>query len=119
MNKYIKQGLEKTKVAVIPPYDDNTTNLLIVKGQRVQKEIFAPYSCYKVHISESLVKPCDWYNTIHNNWNEGIAPDDTFLNIEVQQVMGKMVKVKSSGVNSHSFWEGWLPKGNIDIIEEL
>lgn len=29
MNKFIKAQLEKCKVAIIPEYDDNTTNMVI------------------------------------------------------------------------------------------
>ena len=47
------------------------------------------------------------------------------MNICVVQVMGKMVKVEgvgfdiNLGVTLPCYWIGWLPMGNVKIMEEI
>ena len=40
------------------------------------------------------------------------------MKIKVDQIMGKMIKVKAVGINDNKPWVGWLPRKSINIIEE-
>ena len=41
------------------------------------------------------------------------------MDIQVDQIIGKMIKVIATGHNDKKPWSGWLPKKSIHIIEEL
>lgn len=122
MNKWIKKELEKCKIAKIPEFDDNTTHLVIPKNVKPDKNIIAGQLYlgqeYIIQVEDYIIHPYSGF-TLHDNWNNGIVPTDKQMHIKVDQIMGKMIKIQSIGINDKSIWNGWLPIKSIHILEEL
>lgn len=118
MNKLIEQELNKCAVAIIPKYN-NELVLNIPKGTKSVTEIqFELHRFYQIELENILLNPPDNF-IFHIQWNNNILPTDKVMNVEVTEIMGKMIKVNGSGVTSFSVWNGWLPKDLVRIISLL
>ena len=122
MNKYIKRELEKCKVAQIPEFDESTTQLLISRTGKgiitqVTGELYQGQK-YLIQVENYIVNPFPGFD-LHDNWNNGIIPTDKQMEIKVDQIMGKMIKVSAIGYSDRKPWNGWLPRKSIHIIKEL
>lgn len=119
MYKIIEEQLKKCKVAEIPSYDDNTTEIIILKsnGTKIKDDLLLDHY-YKIEVEDYIIKPYDGFN-LASNWNGGIIPKDKIMNCEIVQIMGKMVKVNAVGSDNNNFWSGWLPRKSFKVIEEL
>lgn len=119
MNKIIKEQLHKCRIANIPSFDDNTTNLIITKlNANTQQLDWQEQHCYEITIENYIIyEPPNF--TLSSNWNNGTKPDDTQLNVFVKKIMGKMINVDACGVNTKTSWSGWLPKGGCKLIKEI
>lgn len=119
MYKIIEEQLKKCKVAEIPSYGDNTTEIIIPKNNEAQvKNDLLLDHYYKIEVEDYIIKPYEGF-TLHDNWNYGIIPKDKIMNCEIVQIMGKMVKVNAVGSDSDNSWSGWLPRKSFKVIEEL
>ena len=47
--------------------------------------------------------------SLAENWNCGTVPPEEILEIEIIQVLGKMIKVNAVGKCTRIEWQGWLP----------
>ncbi|MBQ6632026.1 MAG: hypothetical protein IJH55_07995 [Romboutsia sp.] len=54
--------------------------------------------------------------SLSENWNGGTVPPEEVLDIEILQIMGKMIKIKAIGKCTNISWEGWLPQKSFKII---
>ena len=121
MNLVVEEQLSKVKIANLPPYDENTTHLIIPKKDGLSQFEFVVGAMYIVQLEDYIVKPNKGFN-LHDNWNNGIPPSSNVLKIQVLQIMGKMIQVSSVGfdvtnnIELGDTWEGWLPKKSIKII---
>lgn len=124
MNKIIKGQLEKCKVANIPDFDDNTTEMLITKGSTLRVTPYQVDKCFIVEFADYILNPPPNF-TLAENWNRGTKPSHKFYKAEIQQVMGKMVKVMGCGYDPTTntdyidIWEGWVPQEGITLHNEL
>ena len=121
MNKKIKEQLDKCNV-ILPFYDNNTLELLIPKGSSFKQLLLFSDELeigkeYIIRVERYITNPPEGFD-LHINWNSGSIPTDSLMNIKVDQIMGKMVKVSAIGINDNKFWSGWLPKKSINIVEE-
>lgn len=121
MNIKIKEQLDKCNV-ILPFYNENTLELLIPKGSSFkQLSLFSNDlevgKEYKIKVERYIVNPPEGFD-LHINWNSGLVPTDEYMKIKVDQIMGKMIKVKAVGINDNKPWAGWLPRKSINIIEE-
>lgn len=119
MDKIIKEQLNKCKVANIPFFDDNTTEIIIQRGDNaIIKDDLILNHYYKIEVEDYIIKPYDGFN-LASNWNNGVVPKDKVMNCEITQIMGKMIRVEAVGVNTNNSWSGWLPRKSIHILEEI
>ena len=124
MNKVVEEQLKKVKVAQLPSYDETTLRIKIPKVSSIINSDLNEGQCYLIQVEDYIVKPFDGFS-LHDNWNNGIAPKHKFLKVEVVKTMGKMIKVNSVGydfmnkVDTMDLWEGWLPRKAIKILEVL
>lgn len=119
MNKLIEKELNNCKIANLPAFNENTTNLTISKGIRNISDVkFEKGRYYRIQLADYLIHPND--NLIlHTQWNKGIIPKDKIMNVQILEVMGnKMIKILGTG-SSNSMWEGWLPVDSVDILNIL
>lgn len=124
INQIIKERLKCCKVADIPPYDDNTTTLIIDKAEIITDSSINVGSCYLIELEDYLIKPFENFD-LHTNWNKGIIPKDKYMKCEVNQIMGKMIKIVGIGFDAKTntdlltSWEGWLPKKSVKFLKKL
>jgi len=117
MNSIIKRQLRKVKEAIVPPFDDDTTSLIISRNIPSLENI--KQNCYyQISIEPYIINEPENF-TLSSNWNKGTKPTDTYMNVEILTIMGKMIKVNGVGVNDGKLWEGWLPRGAFKVLKEL
>lgn len=114
MNKFIKEQLNKCKIAIIPKFDENTTQLKIQRQGKIDQDLKVGYS-YIIELEDYIVNPYPGFN-LHDNWNNGIVPTDRQMKICVEQEMGKMVKIYGTGMNDGQYWSGWVPKKSLKVV---
>ncbi len=119
MNKFIKQQLDKVKKCILPSYDEDTLQIVIPKQEIVNNNLdLIVGHFYRVKLADYIInEPSNF--TLSTNWNHGLKPKEPNLNIEVQKIVGKMIYVNSTTVQSGDMWEGWLPFKSITILEEI
>ena len=124
MNSIIKQQLKKCRVADIPEFDDNTTEILI---QKQSGNVVSPYQvhkCYLVELANWVTNPSPDFN-LAANWNKGSVPKHSFYYAEISQVMGKMIRITGCAYDPVTqstltdLWEGWVPQKGLKLIKEL
>lgn len=120
MNSIIYDQLKKCKIAKIPEFDDNTTEITISKNsvKNIISNDLILNHYYKIEVEDYIIKPYTGF-TLHDNWNNGIIPKDKVMNCEIIQIMGKMVKVEAVGVDTNNQWSGWLPRKSFRVLEEI
>jgi len=118
MNPLVKEQLEKVHITM-PSYDESSTEIVIPKNSGLPQVDFQLNHYYTIKVDDSLINKGPWYDTIHNNWNNGRAPLYNVLNVEVCQFVGKMLKVEATAPGTTYTWSGWLPRNNCKIIEEI
>lgn len=115
MNKFIKEQLNKCKIANIPNFNDNTVELIIQKQYNNKKLEFELGYEYDISVEDYIIHPYPGF-TLHDNWNKGIVPTDNKMHILVIKDLGKMMCVQAIGMNDNKAWGGWLPKKSCKII---
>ena len=110
MSKALFNELKKIE-DIVPEYDETSTEILIPKTDSMLKGAY-----YLIEVEEYIIHPYEGFD-LHDNWNNGIVPTDKQMNIEVIDIMGKMIKVFANGLNDKKVWEGWLPRKSIHILE--
>ena len=124
MNKIVKEQLLKCKVANIPDFDDNTTEISIKKGSTLSVTPYQVDKCFVVELADYIINPPSTF-ALADNWNRGSKPTHKYYKAEIQQVMGKMVKIMGCGYNPETdedyldVWEGWVPQEGITLKSEL
>lgn len=123
MNQYIKQQLNLVKIADLPSWNDNTTELIIPK--KSPTEIVAQEGhYYLIEVEDYILNPPEGF-TLHINWNNGEIPKHKFMKCMCVKVMGKMIKILGVGFDYESKtdldenWDGWLPLKSIKILREI
>lgn len=117
MNKFIKQQLNKCRIP-IPDFDDTTTHLIISRNDELKKlEELQTGSYYEIEIADYVVNEPPTF-TLSSNWNAGTKPPEHSMNVEIVQMLGKMVKVSGAGVNTNINWAGFLPKKSIKVVKK-
>ena len=123
MNSYIVKQLKQCQVAVIPPFDENTSRLLI-KKKDVQGISPARGKCFIVELTDAAFNSPD-IQTFHINWNKGRAPQDKYMKCEVEEIVANMIRINGVGyvpatkTDLMSTWEGWLPLNSIRFLEVI
>ena len=124
MNQFVKEQLQKCKVANLPPYSDDTLSMVIPRVTAPHNAPLVKDHCYLLQLEPYILNPPEGFS-LHDNWNKGVKPVCEFVKAEVCEVMGKMVKINSVGfdyktqTDTCDMWEGWLPIKSIKIVSEL
>ena len=120
MNPLIEIELKNTKVAKIPSYEPTVEKILIQKGSRDVENIkFEVGKYYQVSLNNRLLDSNDSFVIFHSQWNKGNFPKENIMNVEILEVMGTAIKIHGVGLNSKTFWDGWLPIDEVKIINLL
>ena len=124
MNSIIKQQLKKCRVADIPEFNDDTTQIMIPKQDGAVVSPYQVHKCYLVEIADWIIHPSPDFN-LASNWNKGSIPSHSFYCVEISQVMGKMVRITGCAYDpatkstTSELWEGWVPQKGLKLIKEL
>ena len=89
MNELIKQQLLKCKIAQLPEFNDNTTEILIKKSTNI---IPHENEYYLISLDDNLI---DQSNTtpLTLNWNNGSIPKYKYYKIDLIKIMAQMIKI--------------------------
>ena len=124
MNPIIKNELNKVKSVVLPDWDEDTTYMIIPRKTGPMQIGLIENKCYLIRVEDYIIHPFEGF-TLHDNWNNGIAPTHHCMKCEIIRKMGKMVKINGVGydfknkVDTNDLWVGWLPEKSIKVLEEL
>ena len=124
MNPIVKQQLEKCRVANIPPFDDDTKEIVINKGNKFIASEYQVHKCYFVELEDYIINPPPDF-TLAVNWNKGTVPPSKYMKVEIAQVMGKMIRIIGTGydminhVDMNVIWEGWVPGTSMKLLQKL
>ena len=126
MNKYIKEQLLKCKIAQIPDFNDNTTELIInCVDSVVHNNIDLEYDHnYIIELERYITNPPDTF-TLADNWNKGVIPTSKYLYCSPKQINGKMIQFDAVGYDidnkiylSDRYIDLWLPRKGFKIISK-
>lgn len=112
MNKIIKEQLGKVKFAKLPPYNDDSKILIILRQSTPLKtsDKEPQVNGYgTIEVEDYILHPYDGF-TLHTNWNKGIIPKDKVMKVKFIETIGKMYHVESDT------WEGWLPRKSFKVL---
>ena len=121
MNKVIKEQLDKVKFANLPPYDDDTTEMVINKKVFISSDDVKVDSTYIIEIESYVLFPNENF-TLSTNWNHNTVPPSPVMNVSIVKKMGKMTYVKGFAYdvklkkNQPLAWEGWLPNKSFKVV---
>lgn len=123
MKDIILNQFKKVKKAVLPENYEDLLEIEIKKSTAISSEDIRIGKYYLVKFEDYIVKPFDGF-TLHANWNNNIPPKDIYMNCEILDIMGKMVKLHGSGMTADNkdtgnIWTGWVPKKSMQILKEL
>lgn len=124
MNPLIRKELLNCRVANIPEFDENTTEILIQKGTNLRASEYQLHKCYLVELEDYILNPPPDF-TLSVNWNKGTVPPSKFMKCEIAQVMGKMIRIIGCGydistnTDMNKVWEGWVPQKGMKLIQQL
>lgn len=111
MNQFIKRELDKCSVAKVEQI--SPTEFIIKRDNREFPTDIEQGHTYFIEVEDYIIHPFDGF-TLHENWNNGIAPTSRNMQIEVDKIVGKMVHVKAVGEDNLN-WDGWLPRKSMTI----
>ena len=81
-------------------------------------------NCYIIKLSDNLLTP-PANSPLVINWNNGSIPNEKYYKVDVSKIMNNMVKITGMGYNIgekstfNSYWVGWLPIDELEIMEKL
>lgn len=106
MNKFVKRELEKVS-DLLPAWDETTTHL-VIENENVAPMLYNVGDKFTIRVENYIInQPVNF--SLAENWNGGTVPPEEILDVEIVQLLGKMLKVKAIGKCTHIAWEGWLP----------
>ena len=122
INPIIKKQLEELKSLGIPDIDENTYEIVIPKQVEYVLVNFKEGHQYVIDLADSIIHPPQ-DSSLHANWNNNVVPKDARMQVVVQQVMGKMLKISGFGLNGETqtgnIWCGWVPQQSIKVVKEI
>lgn len=123
MKQLILNQLKKVKKATLPDNYETLREIFIPKTDTILVDSIKVGDYYLIEVEDYIIHPFDGF-TLHTNWNNNIVPKDKWMNCEILQIMGKMVKIRSTGLTAekqptNNCWEGWLPKKSFKILKKL
>ena len=124
MDKYIREQLNKVKVADLPYIDENTTEFLIAKKEYTPPIEIQVDHYYLIELQNYILNPPETF-TLHINWNQNIIPKNKYYKCYCDNRMGKMIHILGVGFDYESRtdldeqWDGWLPNAGITVLREI
>lgn len=131
MNKLILQQLQKLGITQKPWFNENLTEISFFKQQaqhlpEIDNELsLAIDHVYIVRFESYIVNPPPDF-TLAQQWNREIPILDCFALIEVNQILGKMVKFTGCGYdygtktpNDNMYTGMWVPLKSITVLERI
>ena len=118
MNDIVKKQLSQVKIADLSHFNEKDNTYFIPQKKTIKLE---QNKAYLVYLNDSF-----YYNdVVSSNWNKGSQPKDRYLKLEVENVMGNMIKVVSIGydalnkIDTNNFWNGWICISDIQVLQKL
>lgn len=121
VDKIIQEQLNKVQYADLSNFDEATNTYIIKKRKDLQLE---EDHYYLIQIKNEFLNNCK-SDVVTINWNAGRYPKYQFYRADIMKVMGKMVRINGTAVDSENREEfndsftGWLPLNCIIVLEEI
>ena len=111
MNHFIEDELNKCVSAKSEKIKDNT--FLIRKNIEELPTDIEQHHFYQIEVEDYIIHPYKGFS-LHEDWNNGIPPTSKNMQVEVDQIIGKMIHINALG-DDGLIWNGWLPRKSIKI----
>lgn len=119
MNDYIYSQLSK----ITTPYTvvDDTT-IMFRRHYSISPTIG---HFYIVKFADYIIHPYDGFD-LHDNWNNGVAPPSQYMEIGIDNMFGKLMKIYGVAYDYDNRkelidlkWDGYVPTKSIEFLEEV
>jgi len=118
VNNLIKKQLESVQIADLSNFNEEDNTYFIPQKKTIKIE---RNKAYLIYVGDSF-----FYNkVVQDNWNKGLTLKDRYIKAEVDDIIGKMIKVTCIGYDvlnkqdTNNFWNGWLPLDSIQVLQKL
>lgn len=124
MNKWIKKQLNLVKIAQIPPFNEDTIELIIPKREKLPKLEVQLNHFYLIELEDYIINPPPGFS-LHSTWNDNKIPKYKFYKCQCIKIMGKMIKILGvafdyeNKLDLDEYWDGWLPLKSIKLLREI
>ena len=122
MNALVKEQLKKCKVAQVPNFTDEDTEILIpMKMPEPEPQL---NNHYLIQLEDYIINEPEGF-TLSSNWNRGTTPKYKHYIVFVKQVMGRMYKIDGNAYNIetqeflNNQWTGWLPRDGFHVLKSV
>ena len=122
LNKLIAEQLNMVTVGNVEQTGDH--EFIVRRVQDPNNREIKVGECFLIELENYLLHPSDNFN-LHQNWNKNIIPTNKYMQIQVDEIMGKMIKITGIGydISTHEcinkIWNGWLPRKSFKILKEI
>ena len=121
MSDYLKKELHTIDAQYIEQEDGS----LLFQKQTITPVTPQLHHYYIVKLANYILHPYEGF-TLHENFNNNIIPECEYMEIEVQEVMGKMYKINGVGYDydegielREKRWCGYVPQKGITFLKEI
>lgn len=127
MNPKIKRELEKVKIAKVPPFQEDTLQLIIPKdgtiinndtSTTVIDEELIEGKFYYVELEDYVLHPFPGF-TLKENWNRNIDIKDKHITMCVLAINGKMIRFEGNGAETKTqYVDMWVPRKAMKVLHK-
>lgn len=114
INKFTLKELNKVG-DLLPDNWQDELNFTIVNKKNVSKNSIELGNNLTIKVENYIInQPPNFF--LSEQWNNNTVPPEEILDIEIIQILEKMVKVKAVGKCTKISWEGWLPRKSFKVL---
>lgn len=121
MKDIIRHQLNSLRIASIPEFNEDSTEIVIKKLSNIP---LLEHHCYLIKLEDNLLAPNN-NSALTINWNGGSIPTHKYYKVDVIKIMAQMIKINGlafdydSKKDINEIWSGWLPLNGIELLEEI
>lgn len=119
--KFVEEQFKTSEILKSAIYNPDTDTYFLPKRTTIKLE---QGKAYIVELDDILLQENGDY-VLQFNWNKGKTPTEKYYKIDVINIIGKMIQVVGiaydweNKIDLNSFWNGYLPKERLKVLEVL
>lgn len=114
VNKFTYKELERIENLLPTDWKNNLHFIIKYKNAVANTKSIELGNRLTIKVENYIINQPDNFS-LSENWNKGTVPPEELLEVEIIQILGKMVKVNAVGKYTRIEWEGWLPRKSFKI----